>query len=282
MQSSAKNIIGGQILNNLALDLLEIAKNKGFKNLTPLDIKMLRKPVKFVGSVSLDDKLRIAHKLGKQVAIVIVDENGLDGHNFSKIFKQTFSSNEQNEEAIELIDGAGLVVLGDETVGRHLQRTEMFMNTDLFEVSKVMKRIKNRKVGVENHHFDNKQHDLKELFFNTVVRMFFAACNMDDYLETMGLTKREFAILCILWLSQKPMTNDTISQKMNLMIGTKIMDIRSQLKHLQIKNFVKGVSKEISHKYGRKYLFMLSHLGKECIDNFVKRVTEQTMTTLYE
>jgi predicted transcriptional regulator len=282
MFKTRNNLIKGNLIDTLALDVLDAAKKNGFDGFTHEEIKKVKKPRTFVDSVSLDDKLRIAYKAGKQVAIVVMDEKGMNMQEFSKVFKQPFSNAESNNEAIEMVEEVGIVVICDETVGKHIQRTEMFLNSDLVAVSKVMKKLKTRKVGIENYHFDNKEYELKEIFLAVVVRMFFAADNMDDFLTTMAVSKKEFTIMCILWLSGRPMTNETISTKLVSMAGTKQSDVRSAIRILIGKKHVQSTAKDSSHVHGRKYLFTLSLQGKEVINKFIKRVTEQTMSNLYE
>lgn len=282
MLAKKSNLIKGNLIESLAIEVLASAKRKGFEGFTPEEIKKVKKPKSFVDSVGMDDKLRLAYKAGKQVAIVIVDENGMNMHDFSKIFKQPFSSIERNNESLETVEEFGVVVIADETVGKHIQRAEMFLNSDLVAVSKVMKKLKARKVGIENYHFDRREYELKEIFLSVVIRMFFAAYNMDVFLETMALSKKEFAILSIMWLAGRPVTNETMSDKLSNMFGAKPTDLRTSLKLMMGKKHIQSTSKESSHVHGRRMLFTLTLQGRDIITKFIRRVTEQTMTNLYE
>ena len=261
--------------------LVEGRKDK-FMRLTPNEAKLVRKPQVFAEKATLDQKLAIAQKLGKRVYIVLTnDDVEINAHEFAKIFRYTFFSEERNEEAMELIDEKGVVVFGSESISRWMQRTEMFLNSDLFEITKAIKRLKGKKV-VANFGFESKENELKDIFMHTMMRMFFACLKWKTFLKFFAINEKEFTILCIIWLSARPMSNEGIRGKLESISDSKVADVRSSLKHLAIKKYIHGVPKEATHVKNRSSLWMLTEGGYECISSFVKRVTQDTITNLYE
>lgn len=261
--------------------LTEAQKDK-FMRLTPVEAKLVRKPLEFAKSSTLDEKLMIAHKLGKRICIVVInDDVEINAHEFAKIFRYTFFSEERNEEAMELIDEKGVVVIGGESIARWMQRTELFLSSDLVEISRAIKKLKNKK-AINNFNFDNKESDLKDLFMHTITRMYFASLKFKSFTKFFAINEKEFAILCIIWMSGRPMSNEGIRVKLESLVGKEATDLRSPLKHLALKKYVRSVPKEATHVKSRTMLWMLTEAGHDCIDSFVKKITNETISTIYE
>lgn len=274
--------IRSKVLDNFLIDLLEEGRKDKFMRLTPSEARMVQKPNFFAEKATLDQKLTIAQKLGKRIYVIITNEDAdINAHEFAKIFRYTFFSEERNDEAIEFIDEKGVVVFGSESISRWLQRTEMFLNSDLYEITKAIKRLKGKKV-VANFGFQNSQHELKDLFMHTMMRMFFACLKWKTFLKFYAINEKEFSILCIIWLSARPMSNEGLRAKLENIGDVKVADVRSSLKHLALKKYIHGVSKEATHVKGRASLWMLTDAGYECINAFIKKVSQDTITNIYE
>lgn len=264
-------------------DMLIEARKDKFMRLTPIEAKLVRKPLKFAEKATLDEKLVIASKLGKRIYIVATDDNvEINSHEFAKIFRYTFFSKERNDDAIELIEDKGVVVFGSETISRWMQRTELFLNSDLFELSNVVKRLKGKR-GIVNFGFDKSDNALKDIFMHTAIRMYFGSLKAKSFVKLFALNDKEFSILSVIWLSARPMTNEGIRAKLQILQGLKVADIRASLKVLSLKKYIHGVPREATHANGvRTQLWMLTESGHECIEKFIRKVAEETMTNLYE
>lgn len=257
-------------------------RKDNFSRLSPVEAKLVRKPEKFASTAPLDQKLAIAQKLGKRVYIIVTNDGiEINSHEFAKIFRYTFFSEARNTEAFDLIDEKGVVVFGSESVSRWMQRTELFLNSDLFEITKAIKKIRGKKVVV-NFGFDNSEYELKDMFMHTVVRMFFAAMKSKVFLKFFSVTEKEFSIISVLWLSARPMTNEGLRKKMESLGGGRVADLRASLKNLTIKKMIHSVPKEATHVKQRVALWMLTEAGHDCMNKFIKRVTEETIVNLYE
>ncbi len=273
----------GKILDDFAMQVFEEAKANGFMRLTPSEAKAIINPVGFLERTTLDEKMMIAHKLNKRMFVVVIDEDAkITKGDFSKIFFQTYMSEEANSAAIERIDEIGLVVIGGETIARHLQRTELFLSSDLYEISKILRKMKNKKVGVKNYHFKNNESELKNVFMHFILRCFFETMNMNTYLDFMEISRKEFGILSLMWMSGRPMDNDVLRSKLENILGTGVGDIRSSFKHLHLKRYIRGVEKEPTHHKKRIQLWMLTEAGHDCISKFIHKVTEHVATNIYE
>lgn len=252
-------------------------------DLTPSEVSVAIKP-KVLANRSLDEKLIIASKLNKRVVIVLIDKDpkkAIGNKEFSQIFRQTFISTEQNKKAAELMEDSGLVIIGNETISRYLQRAELFLNSDFIAVTKAIKRIRAKK-GFVKQTFRNDELSLKELFMHTVLRMFFCLKPMQRYLEVMQLALKEFAILATLWMDSRPLSNETIRLRVNKLCGTTDNDLRSSFKHMALKGYIVREDRESTHVKRKQGIFMLTNKGHDTIFQFIERVTQESMSNVYE
>lgn len=216
-----QQVLRSRALDRLCVELWEDSTPIEKMRLTPKEMRLLKKPQRLAAMKSLDEKLMIASKLNKRIYIVMVNKDSdIDHIEFAKMFRQTFIDEQKNKEAIELMDAHGLVVCGNETVSRFLQKAELFMNSDYYEVAKVIHRMKNRKASVGTV-LSDKEYELKTLFMHTILRMHFATFRMKDYLKMMAMNEKEFAILAVLFLTAKPMLSNTISDYISKVIMKK-------------------------------------------------------------
>lgn len=274
--------IRGKILDYFFEEMLIEAKSDGFMRLSAKEAGRVRNTNRFLSNSWLDEKLSIANKLNRQVYLVLIDkEKGLETRDFSKLFRKPFVSKEANKEAIEVLCEKNIIVIGSETVATHLQRLELLLSSEMYAVTKVFKKLQN-KSGITSITFNNKEYDLKDSFMRTVLRMYFASMNMDAHMKSMNLTKSDFAILSILWLSQKPLDSETIRLRLISLVNIHRADIRKLMIVLHEKQYIVTTQKESTNQKGRSKLFMLSLKGHDCIDKFIKKVTQETTSTIYE
>lgn len=265
----------------MAIELSDRVRNGYSSRLTPNEYRLVFDPVKFSEKTSLDEKMMIAEKLGKRWMILFIDDDkGLDHMEFAKLFRQTWINEAKNSKAIEIADDKGIVAIANETVGRFIQKYELFIGSDMFEAARVMKRIKNKKVGIQNHHFNNNEFELKMIFMSTILRTFFAVAKMKEFLKYMGLHQVEFAMLCVLYLSGRPMELEMVRLKTEMMLNRHIQ--RLMVKRLGHKNYIHIVEKESTHIVHKAGLWMITHKGQECIQDFIRKVTEETIGKSYE
>jgi DNA-binding MarR family transcriptional regulator len=275
-------ILRSRILDNLSLDIYERAKANPTK-LTPHEIRMVRHLNMFTAQTPLDEKIIIANKLGKKVMVVVIDdEKGIDHNEFMKLFRRTWLTPEQNNEAIELTEDKCLSVVSTETVARWLQKYELFIGSDMVDVARAMKRIKNKKVGIQKHHFNNEEIELKTLFFSTILRQHFAIQNTETYLTMMAIDEKQLSILSVLYLSSRPMESELVRMKMEKLLRQPVKQLRQHIIKLSKLGYIHRVEKESSHVNHRTPLWMLTFKGHELIEEFIKKVTEETIGTIYD
>ena len=104
---------------------------------------------------------------------------------------------------------------------------------------------------------------------------------MDGYLKMMAMNEKEFAILCGLYLTARPMSEHDLRQYIGKVLW-KVGDLRSNLKHLAMKGYILKVERESTHNKRTACLWLLNTSAHNAVESFLHKVIQETIANVYE
>lgn len=156
----------------------------------------------------LDKRLIVATKLKRRFFLIGMDgEKKMKRSEVFKILMHIFSTPEKNEEAADIAEEFNIMCVGDESIMRYLHKLELFLNSNLYHVSSVLKRAR----GGQASDVEQRENEKEELV-HTMMKIWQNVYLARQYLKAIGLNEEDFLVLSFMYLEAKPMTKPYLIQ----------------------------------------------------------------------